>query len=249
MLLEGKNAVVFAASGAIASQVARRLAGEGAVVWLSARRGDAVKELAEEINASGGQAHAQEVDALSPEAVEAYLETVAAAGSVDIVFNGIGVAPSEMGFPAKTVDQDLDAFLYPMRLIVGSQFLTTREAAKHMGRRGTGSIITVSSALTTLSIPYQAGVCAASAAVESMTRSLAAEYGSSGIRINCVRGSAMPETRTIQETRAGHARLGTKSTLASNALGRPLTVDDTAGAVTFLASSLAAGLCGQVLAL
>jgi len=247
MLLEGKNAVVFAASGAIASQAARRFAGEGAVVWLSARRGDAVKELAEEINASGGQAHAQEVDALSPEAVEAYLETAAA--SVDIVFNGIGVAPSEMGFPAKSHDQDLDAFLYPMRLIVGSQFLTTREAAKHMSQRGTGSIITISSALTTLSIPYQAGVCAASAAVESMTRSLAAEFGSSGVRINCVRGSAMPETRTIQETRAGHVRLGTKSALASNSLGRPLTVDDTAGAVTFLASSLSAGLCGQVLAL
>jgi 3-oxoacyl-[acyl-carrier protein] reductase len=247
MLLEGKNAVVFAASGAIASQAARRFAGEGAVVWLSARRGDAVKELAEEINASGGQAHAQEVDALSPEAVEAYLETAAA--SVDIVFNGIGVAPSEMGFPAKSHDQDLDAFLYPMRLIVGSQFLTTREAAKHMSQRGTGSIITISSALTTLSIPYQAGVCAASAAVESMTRSLAAEFGSSGVRINCVRGSAMPETRTIQETRAGHVRLGTKSALASNSLGRPLTVDDTVGAVTFLASSLSAGLCGQVLAL
>jgi predicted amino acid dehydrogenase len=40
------------ASGAIASQVARRLAGEGAVVWLSARRGEAAKELTEKINAS-----------------------------------------------------------------------------------------------------------------------------------------------------------------------------------------------------
>jgi hypothetical protein len=44
MLLEAKNAAIFAASGAIASQVARRLAAEGAVVWLSARRGYAATQ-------------------------------------------------------------------------------------------------------------------------------------------------------------------------------------------------------------
>lgn len=255
MLLEGQNAVVFGATGAIASQVARRLAGEGAVVWLSARRGDAVKQLAEEINGSGGQAHAQEVDALSPDAVEAYLATIAATATVDIVFNGIGVAPTESGYPARSLDQELDSFLGPMRMTVGSQFLTAREAARHMSKRGTGSIILISSALSRLSIPHQAGTSAASAAVEAMTRSLAAEFGPSGIRVNCVQGSAMPQTRTIRETRAGHARLAGTATAtpapvpASNSLGRPLTVNDTAGAVTFLASSLAAGLCGQVLAL
>lgn len=249
MLLEGKNAVVFAASGAIASQVARRLAGEGAVVWVSARRGDAAKELAEEINASGGQAHAHEVDALSPEAVEAYLETVAATAPVDIAFNGIGRAPAEWGCPAKSLDVDLDTFLVPMQTMVGSQFLTARGAARHMSEKGTGSIVTLTAALATISIPHMAGISAACAAVEAMTRSLAAEFGSSGIRVNCVRASAMPETRTIRETRAGHAQLGTTQAMTPNALGRALTVDDTAGAVTFLASSLAAGFSGQVVAL
>src|SRR5712691_2702467 len=249
MLLDDQNAVVFGASGAIASQVARRLAGEGAVVWLSVRRGEAVKQLAEEISESGGKAYVQEVDALSPETVEAYLETIAATGSVDIVFNGIGGAPAELGYPARALDQDVDAFLLPMRTIVGSQFLTARGAARHMSQRGTGSIITISAGLSTLSVPHMAGISAACAAVEAMTRSLAAEFGSSGIRVNCVRSSAMPETRTIRESRAGHSRLGTEPTSGSNALGRPLTVNDTAGAVTFLASSLAAGLCGQVIAL
>ena len=156
-------------------------------MWLSARRGDAVKQLAEEINGSGGQAHAQEVDALSPDAVEAYLATIAATATVDIVFNGIGVAPTESGYPARSLDQELDSFLGPMRMTVGSQFLTAREAARHMSKRGTGSIVLISSALSRLSIPHQAGTSAASAAVEAMTRSLAAEFGPSGIRVNCVR--------------------------------------------------------------
>ena len=56
MLLTSQNAVIFAASGAIASQVARRLAAEGATVWLSARRAAPVKQLADEIAESGGQA-------------------------------------------------------------------------------------------------------------------------------------------------------------------------------------------------
>jgi NAD(P)-dependent dehydrogenase (short-subunit alcohol dehydrogenase family) len=249
MLLHGQNAVIFGASGAIASQVARRLAAEGAVVWLSARRGVAVEELAKDITESGGQAHAHQVDALTPDAVEAYLKTVAATASVDLVFNGIGAAPAELGYPARSLDQDLDTFLLPMRTIVGSQFLTAREAARHMSDRGTGSIVLISAALSTLKIPHMAGISAACGAVESLTRSLAAEFGPSGIRVNCVRGSAMPETRTIRETRAGHTRLGSTATPVQNTLGRPLAVNDTAGAVVFLASSLAAGVCGQVLAL
>lgn len=249
MLLTTKTAVVFAASGAIASQVARRLAAEGATVWLSARRVDPVKHLADEIAESGGQAHAQELDARDPSAVRDYLDTIATTAQVDIVFNGIGAAPTELGCPASSVDQDLDAFLLPMRMVVGSQFLTAREAARHMTDRGTGSIITLTAALSTLKIPHMAGISAACGAIESMTRSLAAEFGSTGIRINCVRASAMPETRTIREARAGHVGLGTNPAPTPNTLGRPLAVSDTADAVVFLASSLAAGFSGQVLAL
>lgn len=249
MLLTSQNAVIFAASGAIASQVARRLAAEGATVWLSARRAGPVKQLADEIAESGGQAHAQELDARDPDAVEAYLSTIASATQVDIVFNGIGGAPAELGYPASSLDQDLDTFLLPMRTIVGSQFLTAREAARHMTGRGTGSIITLAAALSTLKIPHMAGISAACGAIEAMTRSMAAEFGSTGIRINCVRGSAMPQTRTIRDSRAGHLRLGANPTPAPNTLGRPLSVSDTAGAVVFLASSLSAGVSGQVVTL
>jgi 3-oxoacyl-[acyl-carrier protein] reductase len=253
MLLEAKNAAVFAASGAIASQVARRLAAEGAIVWLSARRGYAATELAKEITEAGGLAHAHELDARDPEAVDSYFKTIATAAQIDIVFNGIGGPPAELGYPARSLDQDVDTFLLPMRTIVGSQFLTAREAAKHMASRptgtSTGSIVMISAALAALHSPQMAGISAACGAIEAMTRSLAAEFGPSGIRVNCVRASAMPETRTIRETMAAGTALGERPAARTNVLGRPLSVSDTAGAVAFLASSLSSGVSGQVLAL
>ena len=83
MLLQGRNAVVFAASGAIASEVSRRFAAEGATVWLSARNDTVVKELVEQISDSGGVARGEQVDATDPAEIDAYLDRVAAsAGSI-----------------------------------------------------------------------------------------------------------------------------------------------------------------------
>ena len=71
MLLENKTAVIFAAAGAIGSQVARTFAREGARVYVSGRDLGAVEAVAGEIRAAGGQAKAAAVDALDPRAVDA----------------------------------------------------------------------------------------------------------------------------------------------------------------------------------
>ena len=97
------------------------------------------------------------------------------------------------------------------------------------------------------------GITAACGAVEALTRTLAAEYGRLGIRVNCVRAGGMPETRTIRETAASMAQTmgGTsaeagKSTVA-NVLGRPLRVEETAQTIAFVASDQASGIAGQVI--
>ncbi len=209
MLLEGRNAVVFAAWGAIASEVSRRFAAEGATVWASARNDTAVKELVEEITASGRIAHGEQVDATDLAEIDAYLDrVVATTGSIDVVFNGIGGRPVDLGYPALSTEQSLDDFMVPVRLIVGSQFLTARSAGRHMAQAGYGSIVMLAAGLGAIGRPHVAGISAACAAVEGMTRSLSAEFGSRGIRVNCVRASAMPETRTIRETGAALVSLG-----------------------------------------
>ena len=92
-----------------------------------------------------------------------------------------------------------------------------------------------------------AGISAARGAVEVMTQALAAEFGSAGIRVNCVRGPAMPETRTIQETGAGVAAVSDRAPqMRVPPLGRPITVEETVKAVVFLASDLASGITAQI---
>ena len=247
MLLQSKHALVFAASGAIASGVARKFATEGATVWLSARSGDALEPLADEIRANGGTAHVDTVDATDVDAVADYVSRAAKqAGHLDATFNGIGGRPSTLGYPALAASQPLGDFLLPMQHIVGSQFLTAREVGKHMARQGSGAIVMLSATLSGMAAAHMAGISAACGAVEAMTRSLAGEFGPAGVRVNCVRGSAMPETRTIQETGAGQAALGLESPIVPPPLGRPITVAETASTAAFLASDAASGMTGQI---
>jgi NAD(P)-dependent dehydrogenase (short-subunit alcohol dehydrogenase family) len=248
MLLADKHVLVFAASGAVAGRVARTCADHGATVWLSARRGDAAEKLAAAITEAGGRAHAAEVDATDPAAVDDHVAaTAAAAGRIDAVFNGIGGRPADLAYPRTLADLDLDGFLTPLRRIVGAQYLTSRAAGLVMARQGHGAVVTLSATLSGMAAPYMANIAATCGAVEAMTRSLAGELGPSGVRVNCVRANAMPETRTIAETGAGQAAItGAPPAFGVPPLGRPVTLAETAATVAFLASDLASGTSGQV---
>lgn len=208
MLLLEKHALVFAATGAIGGGGARAFAREGAHVWLSGRDEAALGGLADAIKADGGTASADVVDATDPRAVGAYVDRVAAtAGRIDAVFNAIGGRPADLGYPADSTAQAYDLFLKPLHVILGSTFLTARAAAAHMVRQGSGAIVTLSAGLSDGTTAYMAGITTACGAIEAMTRSLAGEFGPAGVRVNCVRATAMPETRTIAETTAGIARI------------------------------------------
>jgi NAD(P)-dependent dehydrogenase (short-subunit alcohol dehydrogenase family) len=134
----------------------------------------------------------------------------------------------------------------PANVILLSTFLTSRIVARSMAERKAGSIVTLTATLSSMTAPFMAGITATSAAIEGLTRSLAGEFGPAGIRVNCVRGNGMPETRTIQETVAGYIELGYAIPMALPPLGRPITVAETAAAVAFLLSDHASGMTGQV---
>lgn len=251
MMLDSKNVLVFAATGEIGSEVARTFAREGAHVWLSGRDADPLEKLAGSIEADGGKASANVVDATDPDAVAAYVDRVSETeGGVDAVFNAIGLPPAEMGYPAPSTTQDFELFFKPLQIILGSAFITARAAAGPMMRQGHGSIVTLSATLSGIAAPHMAGISATCGAIEAMTRSLAGEFGPAGVRVNCVRASAMPETRTIRETSAGQTRiLGIEPgemQLPPTALRRPITVTETAATAAFLASDASSGMTGQV---
>ncbi|HEU4422616.1 MAG TPA: SDR family oxidoreductase [Pilimelia sp.] len=253
-MLTNRTGLIFAATGAIAAAVARRAAAQGARVYLSARDKSRLDAIAAEVTAAGGTAVVDVVDATDPDAVRTYVDRVAdTAGRIDFVFNGIGLRCAAAGYATPSTSLDPALFRQPLDVICGSTFLTAREAARHMTRQGGGAVVTLSASLSGSFVPHMAGITAACGAIEALTRTLAAEYGPHGVRVNCVRAAGMPETRTIQETSARMlATLGLDPAttpppgLTGNALGRPVTVAETAATACYLASDAASGVTGQI---
>lgn len=197
--LKDKVAVVFAASGDIAGAVARSFSQHGAKVYVTAKNLDAVKALAHDMKAEGGKAEAARVDALNETEIDNFLKKVISDNStLDIVFNGIGASYNEMGGRPPTASATFQQFMAPIEKICGSQFLTSRVAAKYMEQaQSKGTILLLTSALSRSKYPNLAGITAASAAIEGMTRVMAAEWGSNGIKVICICPGALLETKRI----------------------------------------------------
>jgi NAD(P)-dependent dehydrogenase (short-subunit alcohol dehydrogenase family) len=197
--LKDKVVIVFAASGDIAGAVARSLSQHGAKVYLTARNLDVVNALAQEIKSNGGHAEAAQVDALNETEIDNFLKKVVSDnGKLDIVFNGIGLSYNEMGGRPPTTEVTFEQFMAPMEKICGSQFLTARVAAKYMMQtQSEGTILLLTAALSRSKLANLAGITAASAAIEGLTRVMAAEWGSAGIKVICICAGAIMETKRI----------------------------------------------------
>jgi len=197
--LKDKVAVVFAASGDIAGAVARSFSQHGAKVYITARNFEAVNALAHEIKANGGRAEAAKVDALNETEIDNFLKKVVSDnGKLDVVFNGIGLSYDEMGGRPLTTEATFEQFMAPMEKICGSQFLTSRVAAKYMMQtQSEGTILLLTAALSRSKLANLAGITAASAAIEGLTRVMAAEWGGAGIKVIGICAGAIMETKRI----------------------------------------------------
>lgn len=99
----------------------------------SGRDMKALETLADEIRQHGGWAKPAQVNAMNEVEIESYLRRVVAdCGRLDIVFNGIGVRPSQSDYGVPTTQLSFEQFMKPIETHVGSQFLMARIAAKYM---------------------------------------------------------------------------------------------------------------------
>ncbi|WP_316836764.1 SDR family oxidoreductase [Pedobacter nutrimenti] len=198
--LKDKVGVVFAASGEIAGAVAKSFAEHGAKVYVTARNLEAVNALAKEIKANAGQAEAGQVDALDETEIDDYLQKVIKDnGRLDMVFNGIGSYYQDAGSGTPTTQASFEQFMNPLQRICGSQFLTSRVAARHMIQSGSeGTILLFTASMSRTKTPNMAGFASACAAIEGLTRVMAAEFGQHGIKAICICSGAIMETGKIQ---------------------------------------------------
>jgi NAD(P)-dependent dehydrogenase (short-subunit alcohol dehydrogenase family) len=206
--LNGKVAVIFAGSGAIAGAVAKSLAEHGAKVYVSARDTIAVNMLVDDIKQNDGWAQADKVDAMNETEIENYVKTIVAENvKLDIVFNGIGVRPSKSDYGMYTTQISFEQFMKPIETHVGSQFLTSRICAKYMMQtQSQGTILTLTASLSRLKLPFMAGITSACSAIEGLTRVMASEFGQAGIKVICINPTSLTETRTIEETSQANAK-------------------------------------------
>ena len=172
MLLDNKTAIVYGAGGAIGGAVSRAFAREGARVFLTGRKREAIEAVARDILAANGAAEADEVDALDERAVEEHLRAVAEKrGTIDISFNAIGIPQQGIqGIPL--AELSVDSFMLPVATYTRAHFLTARAAARHMASKRSGVILMHTPEPGRMGAPLVGGMGPAWAALEALTRDL-----------------------------------------------------------------------------
>lgn len=253
MLLDKKNAIVYGAGGAVGSAVAQAFASAGARVFLAGRAGAALDVVAEKIRASGGVAEVASVDVLDEDAVERHADAaLAAAGSLDVSFNATSLPQTGIQ-GTRIVDLSPDAFGLPIAAYSRANFLTARAAARRMTRQESGVIVTITASPSRTAVPLMGGMAPAWAAIESLSRGLAAELGPLGVRVVCLNAAGMPETPQLQEVYGLHAaahgisRDAFSGRMADLTLRRQLpTVAEIADMAVFVASDRSSAMTGAI---
>jgi 3-oxoacyl-[acyl-carrier protein] reductase len=239
--LDGKVAVVTGASKGIGAAIARKLAEEGAAIvvnYASSKAGaDAVVK---DITSAGGKAVAVQGDvSKAAEAQHLFEEAVRQFGRLDILVNNSGVYEFA---PIEQVTEEHYRRVFDIN-VLGLLF-TTQAAAKHLGEGG--SIINISSAVTTVLSPATAVYTGTKGAVNAITGVLANELAPRRIRVNAVSpGYVMTEGTQTAGITGSEMEAGI---VAQTPLGRAGRPDDIAGVVAFLASDDARWITGETIA-
>ncbi|WP_166823355.1 SDR family oxidoreductase [Thalassoroseus pseudoceratinae] len=230
-----KTAIVTGGSGAIGSEICRRLASDGfnVVVHYSTDQRSAESVVAD-IESAGGTAFSMDADVRQEsEVTQLFAEAIQRFGGVDVVVVNAGTITS--GPIAECTMQDFDQVH-----AVNSRgaFLTIREAARHV--RDDGRILFVSSQLAERPRLGTGIYSATKAAIDAMLVSLSKEVGNRGIAVNSIRPGATSPGMVDQRTEAEKQEFADLS--AFDRLGTPT---DIAAVASFLASSEGGWITGQ----
>jgi 3-oxoacyl-[acyl-carrier protein] reductase len=239
--LANKVALVTGASKGIGASIAKHLAAEGAavVVNYSSSKAGADKVVAE-IVADGGKAVAVQGNVAKKAEIDRLLaETKKAYGRLDILVNNAGIYEFA---PLEAITEEHFHKHYDLNVL--GLLLTTQEAVKLIGPEG-GSVIHISSVVSTYTPPGSAVYSGTKAAVDAITKVLAKELGPRKNRVNSI-NPGMVETEGTQS--AGLTEGDFRKQFEAQApLGRIGQPQDIATAVVFLASSDSAWMTGESL--
>jgi len=239
--LAGKVAVVTGASKGIGAAIAKHLAAEGAAVVVNySSSKDAVERVVGDITGGGGRAVAVKANvAKKADIDQLFAETKKAFGAIDILVNNAGIYEFS---PVEDITEE--HFRKQFDLNVLGLTLATQAAVKQFNPKG-GSVINISSIVSTLGIPGAAVYSGTKGAVDAITRSLAKELGPRGIRVNAI-NPGMVETEGVHAAGIAESEMR-KQVEAQTPLGRIGQPQDIATVAVFFASSDSAWITGETL--
>jgi 3-oxoacyl-[acyl-carrier protein] reductase len=239
--LAGKVAVVTGASKGIGAAIAKHLAAEGAAVVVNySSSKDGAERVVGDITGGGGRAVAVKANVAKKADIDhLFAETKKAFGPIDILVNNAGIYEFS---PVEDITEE--HFRKQFDLNVLGLTLATQAALRQFNPKG-GSIVNISSVVSTLGVPGAAIYSGTKGAVDAITRSLAKELGPRGIRVNAI-NPGMVETEGVHAAGIAESEMR-KQVEAQTPLGRIGQPQDIATAAVFFASSDSAWITGETL--
>lgn len=239
--LTGRTALVTGASRGIGRAIAVGLARAGADVALSARDEGLLHEVRGEVEALGRTALVLPADVTDPEAcVRLAEDAISGLGHLDVLVNNAGGS----SFMGPFTDLRFRGWEKTMRLNVDSIVHLSQPVGRHMLERGSGSVVNVASVAGLTGTPALAAYGASKAAVISLTRTLALEWGPQGVRVNAL---CPGWTKTdLNSDLWGDEALAAQM-VSTTGLKRWAEAEEMVGPTVFLASDASSYLTGQAL--
>ena len=235
--LEGKTVLVTGAARGIGRACALACAGSGADVIVGVRKPADGAALTAEIEGMGRRAFAVEMDLADLKTVRSGVAVAHERfGRIDVLVNNVGIGPENLA--ENVTEEDFD---YTVDINLKGTFFTTQAVAKLMIAQKSGRIINISSQAGSVTLKGEAIYCMTKAAINHLTRCLAAEWAQHKITVNSVAPTFIwtDGTRPSLADPAFHAHV-----LGHIPLGRIGDPIDVAGTVVFLASPAASLITG-----
>lgn len=238
-LLAGRTALITGGGTGIGRGIALALAAHGCNVAIASRAADHLEPTAAELASLGVRSLAVAADVRRPDEVTTALAQVMDTfGRLDILVNG-----AAGNFVARAEDLSPNGFGTVVDIDLKGTFNVSRAALPHL-KASRGVVLNISATLQLLGTIGQVHAAAAKAGIDSMTRTLAVEWGGYGIRVNGLAPGPVDGTEGVRRlvSDAGRAAIA-----AHAPLGRMATIDEVAQAALYLCSDASAFITGVTL--